>query len=100
MEHSQRIELTVLVSQLAPMPQAAKKLRMSPRTLQRQLKNEGKTYKGLIDQKKKHLAANWVYETDWPINVIAKRLGYSEASPFIRAFWRWYGISPTTMRRQ
>ena len=72
----------------------ARRLAMSPRNLQRQLKKEGTTYRQLLDHVKKEQAIVLLEQTEIPISEIAFHLGYSEQSAFNRAFKRWTGATP------
>jgi AraC-like DNA-binding protein len=75
-------------------------LHMSLRSLQRRLKNEGTSYKGLLDETRRELAAHYMAESHLSINERTYLLGFSEPSNFSRAFRRWTGKSPTTYRSQ
>ncbi|AYC33065.1 AraC family transcriptional regulator [Pseudomonas cavernae] len=46
-----------------------------------------------------HLARQWLRSSDQPIESIATRIGYSQASNFIRAFRKQYGITPKQFRQ-
>lgn len=76
----------------------ARKLRVSPRTLQRRLTGEGKTYQLLLDGARKSLAGRHVSEARLAICEVAYLLGYSEPAAFHRAFKRWYGVTPQSFR--
>ncbi|MEE9265906.1 MAG: helix-turn-helix transcriptional regulator, partial [Gammaproteobacteria bacterium] len=75
-------------------------LHMSLRTLQRRLNDEGTSYKGLLDETRRELAAHYMAETHRSINEITYLLGFSEPSNFSRAFRRWTGKSPSAYRAQ
>ncbi len=76
----------------------AKALHLSPRTLQRKLKEEGTTYKQLLDTTRRELAAQYVKESHLSVNEITFLLGFSEPANFSRAFKRWNGVSPSQYR--
>jgi AraC-like DNA-binding protein len=76
----------------------AKALNISPRSLQRKLQDEGTTYKQLVDDTRRELAAQYVRQSRIPINEITYLLGFSEPSNFARAFKRWTGESPSDFR--
>lgn len=67
---------------------------LSARTLQRQLANEGLTYRDLLAEVRYETAMNLMQDPDNTINHIASLLGYSDPSHFARAFRRMTGISP------
>ncbi len=75
-------------------------LHMSLRSLQRRLKNEGTSYKDLLDETRRELAAHYMAESHRSINEITYLLGFSEPSNFSRAFRRWTGKSPSAYRAQ
>lgn len=76
----------------------AEALHMSLRSLQRRLRNEGTSYKDLLDETRRELAAHYMAESHLSINEITYLLGFSEPSNFSRAFRRWTGKSPTDYR--
>jgi AraC-like DNA-binding protein len=75
-------------------------LHMSLRSLQRRLSYEGTSYKGLLDETRRELAAHYMAESHRSINEITYLLGFSEPSNFSRAFRRWTGKSPSAYRAQ
>ena len=75
-------------------------LHLSQRTLQRKLKDEGTTYKELLDETRKELAKEYVNDTSLSFSEITYLLGFSEQSNFTRAFKRWQGQSPSAYREQ
>jgi AraC-like DNA-binding protein len=77
----------------------AREFNMSPRSLLRQLKQEGATYQKLLDDARKEEAEWYLRNTHLRIEVIAERLGYIDASGFNRAFRRWFGKSPSKFRK-
>jgi AraC-like DNA-binding protein len=76
----------------------AKALAMSPRTLQRNLKQEGTSYKQLLDDMRRQLASQYIKESRLSVNEITFMLGFSEPANFSRAFRRWTGVSPSGYR--
>ncbi len=76
----------------------AKALHVSLRTLQRRLREEGATYKQLLDQTRRHLAAQYVRQSHLSVSEITFLLGFSEPANFTRAFKRWTGRSPSAYR--
>ena len=75
-------------------------LGITPRTLQRHLKNSGLTYQEVIDQLRYESALPLLKDQQQNLLEIALELGYSDAAHFSRAFRRWAGISPSEYRRQ
>lgn len=74
--------------------EAARRVGMSPRNLQRRLIAEGTSYKQLLDETRLLLARGYVEEGRRSFQEIAYLLGFSEPSAFSRAFKRWTGSSP------
>ena len=77
----------------------ARQLGISESTLHRRLRSEGTTFKRLFDEAAKSHAQYLIAQRTVPIAAIARRLGYSETACLTRAFQRWFGKSPTTLRR-
>ncbi len=73
-------------------------LHMSEATLRRRLDEEGTTYKAIVDELRRELAAQYVAEPRVAIGEIAFLLGFSTQSAFGRAFRRWNGMSPLEHR--
>jgi AraC-like DNA-binding protein len=66
----------------------AKALRMSPRTLQRRLKHEGKSFQDLVDGRRRELASE-LEQRGIPAKEVAFRLGFQDPSAYSRARRRW-----------
>lgn len=79
--------------------QVANQLRISQRALIRELKKINMTYQQVVDSWRKDMAIRYLQCSDWSIDDIADRLGYSSAANFGRAFKKWTGNAPTTCRR-
>lgn len=76
----------------------ANALNLSLRSLQRRLKEEGTSFKGLLEDTRRELALHYIRETHRPIGEITYLLGFSEPSNFTRAFRRWTGMAPAEYR--
>ncbi len=78
----------------------AKKLNISRATLQRKLTQENTCFRKIKEEVVFALAKQSLIETNEPISEIALMLGYSEISPFVRAFSRYSdGVSPLQFRK-
>lgn len=77
----------------------ADSLHMSLRTLQRRLRDEGTTYKEVLDDTRRQLAERFIRDRTLTLNEITYLLGFSEISSFSRSFKRWTGKAPTVFRR-
>jgi len=76
----------------------ARRLGLSPRSLYRSLAAAGCSYRGLLDEARCERASRLLRETTTPVQVIAERLGYADASNFSRCFKRWRGLTPSAYR--
>ena len=76
----------------------ARALGLSERTLQRRLQDEGVTFANLLDEVRADLGRMYLGDLQLAIFEVAFLLGYSEPSPFNRAFRRWTGQSPSDFR--
>jgi len=78
---------------------ACRRLRVSARTLQRRLAQQGASFEQLLSNVMlKHAAT--LLTSPRTITEIAFDLGYSDSAHFTRAFARWTGMSPTAWRRE
>jgi AraC-like DNA-binding protein len=74
-------------------------LHVSPRTLHRQLKEEGASLQGLKDEVRQARAVDLLNRTDRPIKQVAEAAGFQNEKSFIRAFKGWTGRSPGEFRK-
>ena len=84
--------------QFPTIEQVAANLNLSVRTLQRRLKEEGLTYKIVLDELRKQFALDYIKNKELSVKEIAYLLDYAEPSSFIRTFKRWTGKSPNVYR--
>jgi AraC-like DNA-binding protein len=75
-------------------------LHMSPRTLHRQLKDEGASLQTLKDEVRRSHASELLLRTQRPIKQVAQAAGFRNEKSFMRAFRGWTGQSPAEFRRQ
>ena len=75
-------------------------LNVSPRTLHRQLKEEGATLQGLKDEVRQGRAIELLHRTKRPIKQVAEAAGFRNEKSFMRAFKGWTGVSPAEFRKQ
>lgn len=81
------------------MDSVASELARTSRTLHRQLKEEGTSWRRVRDDVRLGLAEEYLKQ-NIAMEEIAERLGYSDAANFSHAFKRWKGISPSVFRQQ
>jgi AraC-like DNA-binding protein len=77
----------------------AYELVISRRHLQNKLREEGTTYRVLLDELRKETSLKYLTRPEVPLFDIAFLLGFSEQSAFNHAFKRWTGTSPQQYRR-
>jgi AraC-like DNA-binding protein len=78
----------------------AKKMAMSRRTLQRQIKEHATNFRKVMDDTRRRFALSYLKDRRNTLSEIAFLLGYSEAAAFTRAFKRWTGLTPVAYRRR
>jgi AraC-like DNA-binding protein len=76
----------------------AKLLEVSDRSLRRQLREQGISFRGLLDELRMQLALKYLRTTRLANEDIALALGFSDAANFRRAFRRWTNKSPSEIR--
>ncbi len=75
-------------------------LRMSTRTLQRRLQEEGNSFQQLLDETRRELALQYLGQPQLTLLEVAYLLGFADPSNFFRAFKRWFGTPPGQYREQ
>jgi AraC-like DNA-binding protein len=76
-----------------------KRLAMSKRTLQRELKEEGETFKTVLAATRSELAWQYLAQDNLSVEEISYLLAYKEPNSFYRAFHEWTGLTPAEARR-
>ncbi len=76
----------------------AKLLEVSDRSLRRQLREQGISFRGLLDELRMQIALKYLRTTRLANEDIALALGFSDAANFRRAFRRWTNKSPSEIR--
>lgn len=76
----------------------AARLSISPQTLRRQLRKEDTSFRVIREQLCRDLAIVSLTRGDETVEALGRRLGFSEASAFHRAFRRWTGVTPGSYR--
>jgi AraC-like DNA-binding protein len=100
-----RLLLTQVKQTLAMHPQEthsaealAPLLNLSPRSLHRQLKEEGTSLQVLKDEVRRERAIALLQRTRKPIKQVAEGAGFQNEKSFIRAFKQWTGQTPAAFR--
>jgi AraC-like DNA-binding protein len=76
----------------------AQALGLTGRTLQRRLREEGSTFRDVLETARGQHAQRYLRQRALSLSQIATLLGYSDLRAFDRAFRRWAGVSPTEWR--
>src|SRR4051812_46702307 len=94
-----RAIVATLPSGTPSLPDVARSLGLSERTLRRRLAVERTSFQDLLEGFRSSLAGRYLERKDLALAEIAFLLGFSEPSPFYRAFRRWFGQSPERYRQ-
>jgi AraC-like DNA-binding protein len=78
--------------------EVASSLNMSERTLRRRLDEEATSFMQIVDDVRNHLARQYLSETKLTIAEVGELLGFDDVANFRRAFKRWNGYPPRSMR--
>ncbi|MGZ5181157.1 MAG: AraC family transcriptional regulator [Ramlibacter sp.] len=75
-------------------------LALADRTLQRRLHEEHTSFQQLLDDARRELAGKYLADPRHSLGEVAHRLGFADASNFVRACRRWFGVTPGQYREQ
>jgi AraC-like DNA-binding protein len=78
----------------------ADQMGMNVRTLHRKLADEDKSYQQILDDLRYELAERYLKESDYAVEEIARKLGFTESRSFIRYFKGHVGLTPGEFRNQ
>jgi len=90
--------LSTIRYQFPDMETVASKLKISRRTLQRQLSGEKTSFKNILQETKFELAKKLLQQKQLTISEISYMLGYSDLGNFSRSFKKFTGRSPQEYR--
>jgi len=76
----------------------AREMRLSVRTLQRRLLEEGLTFHKIVEEARREMAHHYLRQPSFELIDAAYLLGYENPNSFIRAFHKWEGTSPGEWR--
>jgi AraC-like DNA-binding protein len=76
----------------------ARELRISSRTLQRQLQDAGYSFQQVLEEARHQLARHYLNNSLLELNETAYLLGYEDSNSFVRAFRTWEGVPPAHWR--
>jgi AraC-like DNA-binding protein len=77
----------------------AERLGVSRRTLQRDLREEGKSFRAVLEDLRREMSKQLMHRRDLAVYEIAFLLGYADPGSYHRSFRRWHKTSPRTYRR-
>jgi AraC-like DNA-binding protein len=78
----------------ATLEAVAQQLHMSPRSLQRLVREHGTSFKQLLDEMRRDRALMLLRESKHTVSEVAVKVGFADVTGFFRAFKRWTGTSP------
>ncbi len=78
----------------------AAQLQLSPRTLQRRLREAGLSFSQLLDETRRQLVLHHLHDSRMQLLDIALCVGFSETGSLLRAFRRWTGQNLADFRQQ
>ncbi len=84
---------------LPQLDEASAYMGLTAQTLRRRLKADGYPFNKLKDDTRRDMAIYYIKQSALSIEEIGFRLGFSEASTFIRAFKSWTGLTPLAYRK-
>lgn len=83
---------------LPSVEEVSRRLALSPRRLQRRLREEGTTFADLTKRTREELGRRYLQDAGLTVTEVAYLLGFSETSAFSRAFRAWTGLAPVEFR--
>ncbi len=97
-EQAKGVLKRLLAGQRPGIQDLARELRLSTRTLQRRLTEQGISFQRLLEEARRELARHYLLHSSLELNETAYLLGYEDANSFFRAFHHWEGTSPGQWR--
>ncbi len=91
--------LAGVLPHLPDMPETARVMGLSVRSLRRRLADEGSSYTQLVEEAQYDLARQLLQDPTRAIKQIGFDVGFTTAAAFDRAFKRWTGESPAVYRK-
>ncbi|MBH3431310.1 AraC family transcriptional regulator [Pseudomonas citronellolis] len=88
-----------LPEQAVDLEALARELALSPRTLQRRLRDSGLSFSRLVDETRQQLVLHHLRDPALELADVASLVGFSETGSLARAFRRWTGQSLGQYRR-
>ena len=73
----------------------AKRMGIGERTLQRRLRDEGSSFRRIVDRERRNIACTMLKEPKRRVIEVAQAIGFDDATSFSKAFRRWMGETPS-----
>ncbi len=92
-----------LISSLGKYPSIegiARQLNMSERTLSRRLKERRTSYQQILNEVRAELSKEYLANTILSIAQVSTLVGFSEPNTFSKAFKKWFGKTPSVLRKE
>lgn len=89
----------VAIKRSSRLDDVARDLGLSTRSLERRLRAQGQSFRGLRALVRREIAEQYLRHSGVALGEIARRLGYSSVTEFHRAFRAWTGVTPAQFRR-
>ena len=99
-ERARRTLYLLLPAGRATLEHLARNLDLHPRTLQRTLEKEGRTFATLLNEVRRALALRYLSSSTHSITLIAHMTGYATPSSFTRWFAAEFGMAPAQWRAE
>ena len=97
-EQTKSVLKRIIAGRRPVLQDAARELRLSARTLQRRLTQEGLNFQRVLQDARRELAQHYLLRSSIELNEAAYLLGYEDSNSFFRAFHLWEGKSPGEWR--
>jgi len=94
----QELVVTQLGTGSCTIKRTAQHLGIDPRTIQRRLAVEGRTFGGILEAVRRELARRYVKERHRPLAEVSALLGFAAPSGFTRWHRRQFGVTPSVSR--
>ena len=99
-ERARRSLYLLLPAGRASLEQTARNLDLHPRSFQRQLEKEGRTFATLLNEVRRELALRYLASPTHSITAVGQMTGYATPSSFSRWFAAEFGMAPAAWRAE
>jgi AraC-like DNA-binding protein len=96
---SQILTLQLRSGKVADLQRVCEELKLPERQLQRRLREASTTFSLLLEEARRSLAPDLLVAPAANVEQVGFQLGYSEPTAFIRAFRKWYDMTPGQYRK-